>query len=475
MKKAILLFLLIVGLLVRLYKIDSPLADWHSWRQADTSVVARNFVKNGYDFLHPRLDDISAGPSGKENPEGYRFVEFPLFNAAHALLFQFFNLLKENWLSFETVGRLTSVISSLIGAFFLYLIVKELLGEWLGIFSLGFFLFLPYNIFYSRTVLPGQMMTALTLGSIYFLMRSRILMSLVLAAAAILVKPYAVFILVPSWLVIFGKKHLKVKNKKPFILHTSYFILISLLPFLFWRLWMRQFPEGIPGSQWLLNRAGIRLRPAWWRWLFAERLGKLILGYWGLIPLAIGLVTKLRRNKDILFYSWLFGIFAYLVIFAGGNVHHDYYQMIAVPVLSVFLAKGFWFLLKAPKNYFNKLACYVLLIMSCLFTFGFSWFQVREYYKINHPEIIEAGKAADEILPKEAKVIAQYNGDTAFLYQINRQGWPIITRSLKETIDLGANYYVSVNLNDMTNDLMTKCQVLRKTDQWVIIDLKQCR
>ncbi len=80
MKKIWLLLIVILAFSVRLYCIDFPLADWHSWRQADTSAVSRNFVKSGFDILHPQFDDLSNVPSGKENPQGYRFVEFPFYN-----------------------------------------------------------------------------------------------------------------------------------------------------------------------------------------------------------------------------------------------------------------------------------------------------------------------------------------------------------------------------------------------------------
>jgi len=54
----ILFLILVAGLSFRLYKISSPLADLHSWRQADTSAVTRNFVKRGIDLSHPRYDDL---------------------------------------------------------------------------------------------------------------------------------------------------------------------------------------------------------------------------------------------------------------------------------------------------------------------------------------------------------------------------------------------------------------------------------
>jgi hypothetical protein len=67
--------LLIGALILRCYKLDSPVADWHSWRQADTSAVTRNFIKNDkIDFLYPTYDDLSSVASGQPNLRGLRMV-----------------------------------------------------------------------------------------------------------------------------------------------------------------------------------------------------------------------------------------------------------------------------------------------------------------------------------------------------------------------------------------------------------------
>ncbi len=47
----------VLSFILRLYHITYPIADWFSWRQADTAAVARNYVKNGIDPLRPRYDD----------------------------------------------------------------------------------------------------------------------------------------------------------------------------------------------------------------------------------------------------------------------------------------------------------------------------------------------------------------------------------------------------------------------------------
>src|SRR3989337_3317426 len=65
-----LLVILIIAFTVRLYKINTPLADWHSWRQADTSSVTRNYVRNGVNLLFPVYDDLSTIASGRVNPKG---------------------------------------------------------------------------------------------------------------------------------------------------------------------------------------------------------------------------------------------------------------------------------------------------------------------------------------------------------------------------------------------------------------------
>ena len=461
MKKVWLALIIVLAFGLRLYRIDNPLLDWHSWRQADTSAVSRNFIKRGFDFLRPRFDDLSNVASGLENPEGYRFVEFPLYNASQAILykvFPFFNL--------EVWGRLVSIFSSLASLAFLYLIVKKYLDENIALWAAFFFAILPFNIFYSRVVLPEPMMVAASLGMIYFFSKQRFFLATLFAMASFLFKPYTLVFLLPivcsSW------QEWHFNWRKWLILFFCFFV--SLLPFLWWRRWMSHFPEGIPVYDWLFNEAGIRFKGAFFWWLFAERVGKLILGFWGLILFGLGLVIKPVKKEGLFFYSWLAAISAYFVIIAGGNVKHDYYQVMALPIICIFLAKGAHFLLTVPCKYLSRTACYLLLMTCVLFMFAFSWYQVRDFFNINNPITVEAGKAVDRLLPQDAKVIAPYGGDTAFLYQTNRQGWPIGI-VIDDLIELGAEYYVNVNFGPETEWVMGTWCLLEKTDDWLIVDL----
>ena len=215
----IFLLIFIAALAVRLYKIDSPIADWHSWRQADTSSVTRVFEQEGINLFIPRYQDISNIPSGLENPEGYRMVEFPLYNLAHLGVFKLGNL------DLETSGRLTSVILSLISLTLIYLIALKLSGKKTAIYSSIFFALMPFNIFYSRVVLPEPLMITLFLTSFYLLLKEKIPLGFLFFGLALLVKPYAIFFSLPFLLL------LKKDNFKKFI----FFGILSIVPFILWR------------------------------------------------------------------------------------------------------------------------------------------------------------------------------------------------------------------------------------------------
>jgi hypothetical protein len=102
------------------------------------------------------------------------------------------------------------------------------------------------------------------------------------------------------------------------------------------------------------------------------------------------------------------------------------------------------------------------------------WYQARDYYIVNHYEIVLAGQAVDRLTPKDARIIAPYKGDTAFLYQTRRWGWPIVDRDITELIAQGAKYYVSVNKGDTdTQNFKKRFVTVEETDRYIILDLSK--
>lgn len=472
----ILLIIISASFVVRLYRINFPVADWHSWRQADTSAVSRNFVKLGVDLLHPRFDDLSNVPAGKENPNGYRFVEFPIYNL---MQYGFYKIYPVG--SIEVAGRLVSILCTLATTGFLFLIVKKHSGFLTAILTAFFFAFLPFSIYYGRVILPEPLMLTVSTGMIYFFdlysdnnkKKSTQFISLILffifCVATFLIKPYAAIVILPIFYLAISRWQFNVKKYiLPFVVG-----ILALLPFLWWRKWMSQYPEGVPAFDWLFNKDNVRFKGAFFYWIFAERISKLILGYWGLILVGFGVVIKPLLEEGLLYFSWLLGVVLYLFIIAGGNVQHDYYQILTLPIICIFLGIGASFLI--TNNVMNKIASLLLLIVTVIFMFSFSWYQVRDYFNINNGAMIKAGQEVDRLTPPNAKVIAPLGGDTAFLYQTNRQGWPVGIE-IEKMIKLGASYYVNTNFGPETDWLEGKYCVVEKTADFVIIDLtRQCQ
>ncbi len=469
----LLALILLMGGLLRLYKINNPIADWHSWRQADTASVSRVFVEKKIDLLYPRYHDISSIQTGIFNPNGYRLVEFPIYNAIHAILVKNFPSI-----SLGIWGRLLSIFSALISAVFLFLIGKRYMGRWGGVITSLFFMFMPYNVYFTRIILPEPMATAFVLGSVWLFIKfidtgkqSALYLSGVLLALSLLIKPFTIFYTPPLIYLAIEKYGLEGIFKKAKILIVFLiFVTISLVPFLLWRAWISQYPAGIPFFTWAFNGDRIRFRPAFWRWLFAERIGKLILGVWGLVPLSLGILST--KKKDFFNLIFFLGGVLYMIVIATANVRHDYYQIFLIPMLVLLLAKGTLFMWK--NKTFSGWISKSLAVFSILIMLMVGAYQAKEFYKINHPEIIEAGRAVDRLTPKDSLVIAPYNGDTAFLYQTGRWGWPAIDDSIDRIIEKGADYYVSVNIGDADTQMVLKrFKTLERTNNYVIVDLHQ--
>ena len=136
--KFLLFTFLVIGFIVRLFGITNPLADWHSFRQSDTASVTRVYLEDGLNLLYPRYHDYSTTQSGMFNLQGFRFVEFPIYNAAHFFLIRLFPTY-----SLEVWGRLLSIFSALVSAYIIFLIGRRFISKWGGLFSAFFYLFIP--------------------------------------------------------------------------------------------------------------------------------------------------------------------------------------------------------------------------------------------------------------------------------------------------------------------------------------------
>src|SRR3990167_4909575 len=239
--------IILLAFFLRFWKIDSPIADWHSWRQADTAAVTRNFIKTGFNPFLPKFDDMSAiSEFPVTNPLGFRFVEFPVYNIFVYPFYLFFGME-------DRYSRLVSVFFSLGSTAVLYFLVKKYWDKTIAFLSALTFAILPYNVFFSRTTLPEPTFVFFSLSMMFFSSewiekntKINLILAFVFTSIAFLIKPWAIFFYLPLLYL-----SLKKKALKRFLIFSC----LAFLPFIFWRLWILQQPEGIPASSWLLNRS----------------------------------------------------------------------------------------------------------------------------------------------------------------------------------------------------------------------------
>ncbi|HSX09822.1 MAG TPA: hypothetical protein VLF93_06730 [Candidatus Saccharimonadales bacterium] len=479
----ILILILLGGFLVRLYRINNPVADWHSWRQADTSSVSRNFVKYGFDLLHPRMNNISNVQSGLENPQGYFFAEFPIYNATQAGLFTLFH-----GLTIEEWGRIVTDVSSIIAALFIFLIVKKHSTIKTGLFATAFYVFIPFDIYYGRVILSDPSMTMAILGGTYFFDRYLdsfeitssskkthnnkkylfYLLAIGFTTLSFLLKPPAAFFVLPMLYLAWRKYGFRFLIRWDLWL----FLIVTIAPLLWWRWWESHYPEGIPAFLWLFNSNHIRFHPAFFRWILYERLTKLISGYVGVLFLIFSIAGIWKSQKERWFFlSFVASSIIYVCTIATGNVQHDYYQIPIMPTVAICMGFGAVWLVSLLKKWLPMKISYAIVFIGMLLSFYFAWQQVQPYFDIDNPSIIAAGKAVQELTPPNALVIANYNGDSSFLYQTDRQGWASYEHDMPDMIKLGANYLVLANPTSSDMQFGKTYKIIARTPQYVIFNL----
>lgn len=466
-------FIIFIALLFRLYKFNTPLGDLHSWRQADTAAVARNFLKSGFDLIHPRYDDLSNVQSGFENPQGYRMVEFPIYNAIFAYIYKLAPAITlEQW------GRSVSIFFSLITISVIYYLLLKEKNRISAFFAGLIYAVFPFFVFFSRVVLPESTALGLTMLSIFlfYLTDSKHVirytlyatLSLISFASALLIKPTVIFYAFPL-------AYLFFRNYKWKFLKNSWFyfyFLIALIPLVLWRNYIKNFPEGVPVNEWLLtmvNSGGglqkIFFRPAFFRWVFFERINNLILGGYLTVFFVLGSVGK---QKHLFFSSFLVSFFSYLFVFQGGNVQHEYYQTLIFPALAIFSGLGIAYLYESKKT-INQFFLSIVVFILMAFSWFFSYYQVKDYYNYSS-ELIQEGKIIASLTRPEDKIVTDRMGDTTLLYLSNRRGSPSIYKSPDELKKAGYSYLVTSS-REQIESMKPEFKVIFENEKFTIFEL----
>jgi 4-amino-4-deoxy-L-arabinose transferase-like glycosyltransferase len=186
---AALLAVLSIALAARLWSIDTPLVDAHSWRQITNADIARHFAEGSLNPLSPR---VSWG--GRDGIVG---MEFPLLQWITGVLWR---LTGES----SIVARLVAVVFSVCGVASLYALGARLLGRPGGLAAAWLMAMSPSVIFFGRSALSDTpmltfMIAAVWAWDVYFEHGHRrwLVAASALTALCALVKLPAILVLAP--------------------------------------------------------------------------------------------------------------------------------------------------------------------------------------------------------------------------------------------------------------------------------------
>jgi hypothetical protein len=289
-------------------------------------------------------------------------------------------------------------------------------------------------------------------------------------ALALLIKPMVIFFVIPALFLLFKKSHANIQK----IAGSLFFLLVSLLPVLLWRSYISHFPEGVPYSQWLFTSVNtqeglqnIFFRPSFFRWIFFERISTLLMGGYLVFFLLFGLLLETKKNLKFHYVLALSAIL-YLLVFQGGNVQHEYYQIMITPALSVLIGVGVgnYFRLKKTGYLVTKIFITLIIFTASLL---FSFYQVKGKYNESH-NLVLVSDVVRSLTNKNDIIITDSTGDTTLLYLSDRRGYPAPYRELPELKAQGAKYFITQNL-DYEQKLKDQYSLIFQNNQVLIFQL----
>lgn len=480
--------IILIALTVRLVDITFPVAGWHSWRQADTAAIARNFYENGQSILYPQIDWAGGGT-------GFVESEFHIYPYTVSILYQIFGA-DDMW------GRVLSIIASLFTILGLYVLVRKYISDKVALWTAFIYAIIPMNIYFGRAFMPESTMLCCIVYGIYFFSEwvekqdvKNYLLAFIFVSLSILIKLPSAYIGLPLLFLALNKFGGKAFINWKIIL----FVVIVFVPVALWYYHAHQLLVN-GGASFGIWDAGtdkwgnldLIVTAKFYNDVFIKSIAERHLTYAGFVMMLIGLFVKRQSKSERLFDWWLISVIIYFLIVAKGNNVHDYYQLPFALPASVFIGKAFEYVID-PENIkqsfqnrkslfvFTSLAFIILVLLS---TFRMINFMDKEDSKA---QIFELSKTIKEKTNNEDLIITVTNGNPVALYHMHRKGWTAFTSQLdekyiNEKIEEGADY-IAGEKGELQNEaefekigeIMSNYEVVENTDGFYIIKLTKIK
>tara|TARA_Y100001968_G_scaffold328939_1_gene377139 strand:+ start:458 stop:1954 length:1497 start_codon:yes stop_codon:yes gene_type:complete len=421
-----------IGLLLRLVNINAPVLGVHSWRQADTASIARNFLSNNFIFWQPQVN-------WSGSTEGFVECEFPLYQYLVAHLYKIFGFN-------EIFARSLSVIFGCLSIFFLFRLIKRVFDievAWWGSF---FYSILPVCVFYSRTIQPESLMMFLGIFSLErwlvfldYKNKKNLILSWIAFTLAVLIKVLPLFWIGIPILITGFKNSLFIKYK------LYIFPILTILLCLFWYVHSYKLGQstglsfGLWGSDTDRYSWSILLELRYYIDLILRILLRnfLLIGF-----LLIVLGIKELGINNIFFIGICSVLFTGFISPISFGIH-EYYQL-PIMIFSCPLM-GFGFVRLKNKFIINKFLMNLFISILCFSSLMILKFDYWDYENPQIQPVWDTAALVKNNTNSSDLVISVTGGDPTLLYLSDRNGWLISPENINERIILdlkneGAKY-----------------------------------
>lgn len=420
-EKLLLLILILTGLLLRVYNIDSPPIGYHNLKETQYLSEAREFYFHG-DYLHPRIAWLEM-----ESPLGPDYlIQPPLLSWLILIIWKSAGI--QLWLA-----RIIIVAFSLGSIILAYYICYELTRKKeLSSYAAIIMTLMPIAVFFGRNIQPESPALFFMMLSTYYYLKwtedfasKYLIASLISFSVGVLFKfTFAIFAI--PLLFVFPFEKLKDGSMKKKLRGQIPLIILSISPLFLWVLILK-----LTGSGGLLSYERIYLfdifSGAYWNNYYDVIKGYLLsnftMFYAGLAFMGLLFCLRERKTPFCRFCAGsAFMVIPYSMLLSDYIRQHSYYQMPFLLLISMASAYALYQISEA-KILNSKNLKYLIVIGILLLTLPSVKNSIDQHYDRIFFGLDIAGESINELSNKEDRVyIAGHVQTVGMLWGADRRG-----------------------------------------------------
>lgn len=336
--------IVLLAIAFRLYRIDIPFTEGHSWRQVTNADITRHFAEGSMNLFMPR---VSWG--GLNGAVG---MEFPLLHYITAIIWR---VTGES----QLVARLVSLVFSVTSVILIFLVGRRWFSAAAGRGAAFLFAVSPTLVFFGRAFMSDTPMVTFMLAAVlawdwYFDRPSpaRLAWAVTCTALAPLVKLPAILLLAPiGGLAMSRLGWAALRNRAVWAGCT---VATAVVAAWYWhadRIYLETgltqavfrpsgtYPADVAPNVFFLTTyhfatAERLLNPEFWIGM-TDRFWSQHLTATGFLGVLLGLAFCWRAGRALPVLLWLLGGVALVVVSAEGQWNHEFHQLPVMPALAL--------------------------------------------------------------------------------------------------------------------------------------------